>query len=225
MAPVDRELLSPDQVQDGELKDWRQLNKQLRARFRTNSFAAGLAFVNQVGAAAEVMDHHPDIVLTYSEVVVTLFSHDVGGITSRDLRLAREISSLADKLGIASDVRGVTLVEIGLDTQLGAQLAPFYAALLRSEIRNGEPTDPSGQTPTLWWQDTGEVDEELALPPQTFEQRWHFDVWVPADDAEDRLRGVIQAGGRLVSDAGAPNYWVVEDAEGNRSCICTALGR
>ncbi|UJH71655.1 VOC family protein [Ornithinimicrobium sp. INDO-MA30-4] len=65
----------------------------------------------------------------------------------------------------------------------------------------------------------------LALPEQSFEQRWHFDVWVSHDEGESRLRAVLDAGGRLVSDAGAPGYWVVEDADGNRSCICTSSGR
>jgi 4a-hydroxytetrahydrobiopterin dehydratase len=79
--------------------------------------------------------------------------------------------------------------------------------------------------PTVWWQDPSEPDQELALPERTFEQRWHFDVWVAHDEAAHRLQAVIDAGGRLVSDVGAPSYWVVEDAEGNRSCICTPSGR
>ena len=56
-------------------------------------------------------------------------------------------------------------------------------------------------------------------------ERPHLDVWVPHDEGERRLQAVLDAGGRLVSDAAAPSYWVVEDADGNRSCICTPLGR
>ena len=48
-----------------------------------------------VRAAAEEANHHPDITLTYPEVIVTLSSHDVGGITSRDLDLARTIERFA----------------------------------------------------------------------------------------------------------------------------------
>ena len=65
----------------------------------------------------------------------------------------------------------------------------------------------------------------MALPEPPFEQRWHFDVRVPHDEAERRLRAVLDAGGRIVSDRAAPAYWVVEDADGNRSCICTPEGR
>ena len=48
---------------------------------------------------------------------------------------------------------------------------------------------------------------------------------VAAEAAEQRLAAVLDAGGRLVSDAHAPSFWVVEDADGNRHCICTPAGR
>ena len=83
----------------------------------------------------------------------------------------------------------------------------------------------SGQVPTVWWQDPNQGDEQWALPEQPFEQRWHFDVWVPHDEGERRLQAVLNAGGRLISDRAAPAYWVVEDAAGNRACICTPAGR
>ena len=188
------------------------------------TFGTGLALVDTIGAAAEAANHHPDIQLTYAEVIVTLSSHDVGGITSRDLDLARQISSHAAALGIDSDTSGLTQLELGLDTALGPQLAPFYAALLGGTVDDGEPVDPSGQTPTVWWQEP-DGDETEALPEQPFEQRWHFDVWVAEDEAERRVQAVLYAGGRLVSDRAAPAYWVVEDADGNRSCICTPAGR
>ncbi len=219
-----RERLSETQVRDAGLADWRQILGRLKARFRTGDFRTGLALVNKIGAAAESANHHPDVHLTYSDVIVTLASHDVRGITSRDLDLARQISSQAAELGIDADVAGLTQLELGLDTALGARLAPFYAALLGGRVEDGEPVDPSGQVPTVWWQEPGDDDETLALPEQPFEQRWHFDVWVAHDEAERRLQAVLDAGGRLVSDRAAPAYWVVEDADGNRSCICTPIG-
>jgi len=97
-----REKLSATQVRDAGLEDWRQILGRLKARFRTGDFPTGLALVNTIGAAAEAANHHPDIQLTYSSVVVTLVSHDVGGITSRDLELARQISIHAAELGIHS---------------------------------------------------------------------------------------------------------------------------
>lgn len=215
--------LSATEVREAGLADWRHLASGIHARFRTGDFATGLRLVEAIGAAAEAADHHPGISLTYGEVIVTLSSHDVGGITSRDLDLARRVSGLAEELGAQPDVAGLTQLEPALDTADGARLAPFYAALLGGEVRDDEPVDPSGQVPTLWFQEPGSGGPELS--PTDPEQRWHLDVWVPHDEGERRLQAVLDAGGRLVSDAAAPSYWVVADADGNRSCICTQLDR
>jgi 4a-hydroxytetrahydrobiopterin dehydratase len=221
----EQQTLTSIQVREAGIDDWRQILGRIKARFRTGDFATGLALVNKIGEAAEAANHHPDITLTYSNVIVALSSHDVHGITRRDLGLAQQISVHAAELGIEADVSGLSQLELGLNTSVGEQLAPFYAALLGAVIDRGEPVDTSGQVPTVWWQDPDETDEALALPDQQFQQRWHFDVWVPHDEAEHRLQAVLDAGGRLVSDAAAPAYWVVEDADGNRSCICTPFGR
>lgn len=220
-----QQTLTSTQVREAGIDDWRQVLGRIKARFRTGDFATGLALVNRIGAAAEAANHHPDITLTYTDVIVALSSHDQHGITRRDLDLARQISASAAELRIKADVSGLTQLELGLDTALGEQVAPFYAALLGAQIVRGEPVDSTGQVPTVWWQDPHETDEAFVRSEQQFQQRWHFDVWVPHDEAEHRLQAVLDAGGRLVNDAAAPAYWVVEDADGNRSCICTPSGR
>ncbi|HET9060795.1 MAG TPA: 4a-hydroxytetrahydrobiopterin dehydratase [Acidimicrobiales bacterium] len=221
----ERATLTAEEVRQAGIDDWRQMRAQIKARFRTGDFVTGLALVNAIGEAAEAANHHPDITLTYTDVIVELSSHDVHGITDRDLDLARRISACAAELGIEADVSGLTQLELGLNTGHGEELAPFYAALLGVDIVRGEPVDKSGQVPTIWWQDPHDTDQSLALPEQQFQQRWHFDVWVPQDEAPHRLQAVLDAGGRLVSEVAAPAYWVVEDADGNRSCICTPAGR
>ena len=217
------ETLTHTQIEAAGLADWRQLLGTIKARFKTANFATGLALVDRIGSAAEEADHHPEISLTYSEVLVTLSSHDVGGITQRDVDLARTISGYAAEAGAEADVAGLTQLEIGLDTAGGHRLAPFYAALLGGEVKDGEVVDASGQVPTLWWQEPHDLGP--ALPEPEAPQRWHFDVWAPADEARSRLQRVLDAGGTLLSDAAAPSYWVVADAEGNRSCICTVADR
>ena len=226
MADDPKKKLTADEVREAPgLDDWRHLLTGIRARFRTGDFASGLALVDRIGAAAEEANHHPDISLTYPEVIVTLASHDVGGITSRDLDLARQISGFAADLGAGADTSGLTQLEPGLDTSAPEGLGAFYAALLGGEVTNGDPVDPSGQVPGLWFQGPGEAGEVSPLPQQDHEQRWHLDVWVPHDEGERRLQAVLDAGGTLVSDAEAPSFWVVADADGNRSCICTRLNR
>lgn len=218
-----KQTLTPHEVDAAGLADWRQLRGAIRARFSTGDFATGLALVDRIGQAAEEANHHPDVRLSYGEVLVDLASHDVGGITSRDIDLARRISGFAAEAGAGADPAGLTSLEIGLDTAQGGEHAAFYAALLGGKVDNGEPVDPSGQVPTLWWQEPGE--DGPALPETGLDQRWHFDVWVPVDEGERRVRAAVDAGGRLVSDAAAPSYWVLEDRDGNRSCVCTVANR
>lgn len=103
---TDKRTLSTEEIRDADLTDWRQLAGQLKARFKTGKFVTGLEFVNRIGAMAEAANHHPDITLTYPEVLVALVSHDAGGITSRDIDLARQISAVAAELGIGSDSDG-----------------------------------------------------------------------------------------------------------------------
>ena len=71
--------------------------------------------------------------------------------------------------------------------------------------------------PLLWFQDT-EAHE-------TPRQRFHLDVWVPHDVAQDRIDAAVAAGGQVVDDSQAPSYVVLADPEGNRACVCTCLGR
>ncbi|MEM7650333.1 MAG: 4a-hydroxytetrahydrobiopterin dehydratase [Cyanobacteria bacterium P01_A01_bin.70] len=57
-------------------------------------FEAAIAFVNTLVAPAETLGHHPDIVITYNRVALTLTTHDAGGLTELDFQLAEAISQL-----------------------------------------------------------------------------------------------------------------------------------
>lgn len=98
-----KQTLTPTEIADAALADWRHDGDTLTARFATGDFATGLDLVNRIGAAAEKANHHPDLTLTYPEVTATLTSHDVGGITSRDLDMARVISEHAATLGVSAE--------------------------------------------------------------------------------------------------------------------------
>ena len=97
-----KKTLTPTEIADAALADWQQDGETLTARFATGDFATGLDLVNRIGAAAEAANHHPDLTLTYPEVGVTLSRHDVGGITSRDIDLARVISEHAATLRVTA---------------------------------------------------------------------------------------------------------------------------
>ena len=91
--------LSPNDIEQAELEDWRVLFDALHARFRTGDFATGLKLVKKIGKAAEKADHHPDVDLSYGQVDVRLSSHDAGGVTERDVTCARQISGFASDVG------------------------------------------------------------------------------------------------------------------------------
>ena len=124
----DKRRLTPQDVEGEGLSDWRILFRTLHARFETGSFATGLKLVNRIGAAAEERNHHPDVDLTYPRVVVRLTSHDTGGVTRRDVELARTISGFAAELGVRADPSAVQVLELGLDSADRAEIMPFWAA-------------------------------------------------------------------------------------------------
>jgi 4a-hydroxytetrahydrobiopterin dehydratase len=62
--------------------------------FKFGKFAEGIAFVQRVAAEADKMDHHPDIDIRYTKIRVALSTHDAGGITGMDTKLAAQIDRM-----------------------------------------------------------------------------------------------------------------------------------
>lgn len=75
------------------MSGWR-VSKRLEKEFQFPDFASALAFVNRIGAIAEQMNHHPDLLLGWGKVRVMTWSHDANAITSRDWKLALAIEEL-----------------------------------------------------------------------------------------------------------------------------------
>jgi 4a-hydroxytetrahydrobiopterin dehydratase len=213
-------LRYPHVIAEEGLDDWCFFLMKLHARFKTGSFVKGLELVTRITEAAEEANHHPDVVLTYPQVDVDLISHDVGGVTSRDLDLARRISAIAAELGVEAAPREVATLELALDVPDAEEVKPFWGAVLGYRSAEGVPdvVDPGGRNNSLWFQEapgaTGEV-----------QQRFHLDIVVPREVAEERVQAAIDAGGTLVSTDDVPAFWVLADAHGNKVCVCTADGR
>ena len=215
-----KRLLRYAELQEEGLEDWRFFLMGLHARFRTGSFVKGLELVTRITQAAEEADHHPDVVLTYPRVDVDLHSHDVHGVTSRDVALARRISSIAAELGVEAAPGEVSTLEIALDVPDAEEVKPFWAAVLGYAAGEEAPdvVDPAGRNSTLWFQPA----PGATGPAQ---QRFHLDIVVPREVAEERVRAAVAAGGTLVSADAAPAYWVLADGHGNKVCVCTSDGR
>ncbi|WP_026820435.1 VOC family protein [Arthrobacter castelli] len=209
-----------NQILESGIDDWRLLAQGLHARFITKNFANGVKFVTAVGDAAEAANHHPDVTLKYPFVEVKLMSHDVSAITDRDIDLARTISGIAREQEIKAKPSAPTELELALDTSDPAVVGPFWAALLtgRTDSQHGvDVVDRSGRVPVLWFQHTDEHE--------TPRQRFHIDLWVPHDAADERIAAAVEAGGRVVDDGNAPSFTVLADPDGNKACVCTCLDR
>ncbi len=77
---------------------WSVFENRLRKSYTFSNFATALAFVNKLGAIADEQDHHPDVSIHWGDLTLTLWTHAAGGVTRRDLRLARALEDLARSL-------------------------------------------------------------------------------------------------------------------------------
>lgn len=85
------EKLTQEQV-DVQLKafpEWSQTAETIQRTFRFEDFLGAMAFVSRVADLAEEHQHHPDILIRYNKVTLTLSTHDAGGITAKDFSFAR----------------------------------------------------------------------------------------------------------------------------------------
>jgi len=73
---------------------WKLQGRQISKLYIFEDFAQAVKFVNRVARFAKSMNHHPDIDIRYNRVMLTLTTHDEGGLTMRDFRLARKIDGI-----------------------------------------------------------------------------------------------------------------------------------
>lgn len=98
------ERVSPQKFHESEgVEDWRASPSGAVTYFVTGSFAKGVELVNAIGRLADAANHHPDVDLRYPGVRVAMVTHEIGGLSDRDVALARQISVSARELGISAD--------------------------------------------------------------------------------------------------------------------------
>ncbi len=75
---------------------WERRDDALHRTVSFDGYRDAVAFTVRVALEAEAENHHPDLVLGWGRVEVSLTSHDAGGVTDRDLDMARTINDLVD---------------------------------------------------------------------------------------------------------------------------------
>ena len=207
---------------------WRYLMNDLQTTVPVKSLDEAVRLsARLVEVIGDEADEHLRIDVRPDLVSLTLQTAAVANVTRRDLQLAHAITEVLPELGLHNSPiagpRPNQVLELGIDTMDMSLIRPFWRAVLGygdEPAYAGEPNsvvDPRGQGPSIWFQ---QMDE-----PRTQRNRIHFDVTVAHDEAAPRIEAAIAAGGTLLSDAAAPSFWILGDADGNEICVCTWQGR
>ena len=91
--------LTDDQVDAAlpELNGWERTDGMLRRSVTFPAFLDGIEAVRRVAERAEAADHHPDIDIRWRTITFALVTHSEGGITEKDVGMAREIDAIVDR--------------------------------------------------------------------------------------------------------------------------------
>lgn len=222
------EMLGAARIAAAGLTDWCQLAQGLHARYLIDDFGAGARFLVDIGEVGAELGHHPRVSMGAGHVDLKLVSDDavyrdgdtehvVQWVTQKDLDLADRISGIAERHGLCSKVNAVSHIELGLNTESSATIAPVWAALLTGDpgaqgrgTPSDEVRDATGRIPNLWFGDA----------QQPGGQRFHLEVYVTPEVSKQRIAAAVAAGGTVVDDSEAPSLVVIADQEGTRGVVC-----
>ncbi len=231
---------------------WRFILGVARTTVQAESLRAAAEAAMAIAAAAgPAADGRLLADLRGGQLILTVQNPSGGLLTEAETRLVGQVSATLADLGLAPDAgvraaesradavessvgaaegsagaaesRSVQMVEIAIDALDIPAVLPFWRAALGYDDEpggEGHPraiVDPAGQGPAVWFQQMTE--------PRPQRNRIHLDISVPHDEARRRIQAALAAGGVLVSDAAAPAFWVLADAEGNEACVTTWQGR
>jgi 4a-hydroxytetrahydrobiopterin dehydratase len=91
-------LYTSSEIQENlsQLKDWKREGTSIQKEFKFKNFVQAFGFMAQVALEAEKIDHHPDWKNVYNKVSITLNTHDAGGLTELDFKLAAKIDKILE---------------------------------------------------------------------------------------------------------------------------------
>jgi 4a-hydroxytetrahydrobiopterin dehydratase len=206
------------------LEDWRVLGDGAYIHFATGSFDESAQLVGAIARLPGVADHPPAVDIRAAGVTVRLITtvDDYYGLTTQDVEICRQISSVARERDLAADASNLQNLLVIPGAPDTSRVMPFWRAVLGYEPRPDSPdedlVDPRDRGPAFW-------SESMDEPRPGGFGAIHVAVWVPHDQAEARVAAALAAGGRMVRDDFAPSGWLLADPAGNEADIATTAGR
>lgn len=221
------DLLGADELPGGEeIADWRTM-------FSGMTFypvAWGAAAVELARVVAGLADEAglPLLIDLRSEGVTIDTGKDQWEDPAFDA-LARRVQAAARELGLSVDVSPLRFVQLGIDAVDIPALREFWRVVLGYEHDPREFVtdiyDPRRLGPPVFFQQLDDADSEEQKARRAQRNRIHIDLFVPNDQAQARIDAALAAGGRIVYDAEAPEWWTLADPEGNEIDIAVSVGR
>jgi 4a-hydroxytetrahydrobiopterin dehydratase len=190
--------------------DWVVLHGGATAVFRVPSLieAARLA-----QAAAQIPGLDGALMTLADGQLSVRLTRGMGRLEERHVELARAVSAVAREHGAVADRARAQEVQLAIAAQPDAIDVGFWRAVLGyAELDDDNAVDPLGHGSTVWMQSLD--------PGKSLRHAMHLDVSVAREQVGQRLAAALAAGGRIVDDSEAPEFWILADRGGNRVCVC-----
>ncbi|MET0673787.1 MAG: VOC family protein [Microbacterium pygmaeum] len=197
------EWISPAAFHRGDgVSDWRVTGTGPQAVFTATSLSQAASLVAPVVAAAARFGLRPDIDVRAEGVVVRIPDRSFEGIPAAAVEFAAVVSAAAADLSLTADPSRAQSIGIYVAQHSQADVRPFFQAALGYEpLGDTDAVDPLRCGPQLAF---NPIDGDTPARGRT-----HFDVFVPADQARARVAAALAAGGRLVDESHAPDWWTL----------------
>jgi 4a-hydroxytetrahydrobiopterin dehydratase len=191
--------------------DWVVLHGGAVAVFRAGSLSAAARLAEAIAQLPGL--EGAGILMTIGDGFLTVrLTRDLWQLEQRHVELARAISAVAQACNAPADRQAVQEVQVAIAAKREEIDVDFWRAVLGYlPIADDNAADPLGHGSTVWMQEIN--------PSKSLRHAMHIDVSLAREEALRRLQAALAAGGRIVDDSHAPEYWTLADRAGNRVCI------
>ncbi|MEO8262492.1 MAG: VOC family protein [Pseudolysinimonas sp.] len=198
-----------------ETSDWGIVISGPCALYRTQTYRSAIELVDAVAGLA-TDDLQPEFEIRSRAVLVRLPAPD-RRIHSSHLELAQAITRVARQHDATPDPSGIQDVQIALDAADEDAARAFWGAALGFDpMRHSHLRSRDRIGPTFF------INDKPYRPPRN---RFHVDVSLPPSQAQARVDAILAAGGHMLGDRYAPEFWSLIDTEGNVVDLATWQGR